>query len=259
MISAGYRAEKTGVAGPAGTDYYRIVSNGEAGQSADFSTCKNCRLCPANGLLPVRPRLHRHGYIVPAFQQAMVCAKGDSELRPHMLPIPFAVNIVLYSHPRRHPLAWSVPPPPDPFGLGANEDWTRSLGSMLQLVPDLAPEATFTLEQQFGHTAGARPQGWEGNDDADNWLRHRFVTVIYGRDPLKELHGDMDSDMLAMLSARTPIVTGGSSLASIIHASRMAATGLPPEPQTLWNIWQKVAEEDNNLELYHAGIVTTMG
>lgn len=233
--------------GPAGTPTYRIVGR--------FTPCLGCFLCAGNGQLAFRPRLlsgpECQGYVIPASRPVLVRAQGETQPQRHLLPTPFSALIVPYHHTHNTSRG-------SRFSLGVSPNWVRHLEDLLPLVPGLRPSDDYSLHHQFGYHAGARPQGWEQNSDAWQFVKHGFTHVIYGRDVLGELSSAMQADELALRAAWSPLTTTSLGLSTIIHLSRVAAGSLPDD-QTLWEIWEKVAGQPHDIEQYHAGVLAANG
>lgn len=243
--------ERTDIPGPAGTSYWKVVTVQKHEPVKAYSTCANCRLCAHNGLLPVKPRLYAdsnyHSYVVPVMRTVMVAANGDRVEQPHQVPVPFAMRIVPFSHPRAVPLNFSgTPSGNDQFSLGIGGGWPTQLDRLLKLVPDLKPGDPLSVEFSVGEAAGEEPGGWESNPDAAEWKSHTSAIIVYGRERLQE-----STKSSAWFVNHARIETAHHNLATIVHASRFTAGSLPNDT-VLWRIWEEVAERDDNLEEYHA-------
>lgn len=243
--------EQTGVPGPAATPYWKIVTEQNDEPVKAYTTSANCWLCAHNGLLPVKPRFYEdsnfHSYVVPVMRTVYVRAAGETKPKPHQVPVPFAMQIVPFSHPRAVPLDFSgVPSGDDRYSLGAGGGWPTQLDRLLKLVPDLRPGDPFNVELCVGEAAGDEPTGWESNPDAAEWKPHTRAIIVYGRERFAESNA-----ALLGLSRPSRLITANLSLATIVHESRVAASSMPEE-ETLWRIWKEVAGRDDDLEEYHA-------
>jgi len=243
--------ESTDTPGPAGTPYWKVVTVQKNELVKAYSTCENCRLCAHNGLLPVKPRLYAdsnyHSYVAPVMRTVHVRAAGETKPQLHQVPVPFAVRVVPFNHPRAVPLDFSgMPSGADNFSLGIGGGWPTQLDRLLKLVPDLKPGDSCSVEFNVGEAAGEEPAGWESNPNAAEWKPHTSAIIVYGRERLQE---SMDGS--AWFSSPKRITTARQNLATIIHASRVVAGSLPDD-EALWRIWEEVAGRDDNVEEYHA-------
>ena len=242
---------ETDVAGPAGSNMFRISTKQGGRELEMYQSCPNCFMCGSNGLLAFRPRVlpdtNFYAYYMPASRPVTVQAQNEMSPRFHLLPSLFNGMIVAIGHSRNNS-------PKDGFRLDVPHTWLGQVTSLLPLVPDLSPGDPFSLHLQYGIEAGARPQGWEKNDDAEDWQPHGFMRVTYGRERLQESSTEISPDELSMLAARSPIATHNLGLDSILHQSRRQV-GSALSDQQLWDIWERYAGEPDAIEQYHRGVL----
>jgi len=270
------RAFQTYTPGPAGTNTFgivqerlgtRVINPGFTAQVPSapqvvhnaFRNCAGCFMCGSNNQLAFRPRLFAdtnfHGFVMPASRPVQVRAHGKARESFHLLPTPFCALLVPFSHTRKPGNTGDDIRSNGSFHLGVNNTWTGETTHLLRLVPDLTPDQPFSVHHQFGHEAGARPQGWEQNADANEWGPHGFMRVTYGRERLRELGDANITGWLPDLLASNPITTANFGLDAILHFSRVAAGSLPADDQVLWDLWEPFAGEEDDIEQYHRGVL----